>query len=394
MDNNLADVHPELLSEWSVKNSPLTPEKITYGSNKVVWWKGKCGHEWRACVKNRVRGSGCPYCSHNMVLEGFNDLASQFPQIAAEWSERNYPLRPTEVAAFANKKVWWRCSKGHEWNTLISTRSGGSNCPYCSGIILLKGFNDLATTRPELAEEWSERNLPLTPDKLNEKSRKNVWWKCKTCGYEWKSVIHSRTKGSKCPVCADRAVLIGHNDLETTEPHLLDEWDYDKNKDIIPSQISRNSMRGVWWKCFCGHVWKAKISDRTLEGKGCKVCEREYQSVFPGLVVSFYGGKKGLKVMIGSDDVIGVPLETYMPDEKLAIEFSMESEQIELLKEHICKQRRIKLVKVIYKPTDDEAEFARKIKQVFRGVHIYITSDEEEDVAFIRKRFSDWRKNH
>ena len=48
---------------------------------------------------------------------------------------------------------------------MISIRSDGSKCPYCSGYILLKGFNDFATLYPQLAEEWSDRNLPLTPDK-------------------------------------------------------------------------------------------------------------------------------------------------------------------------------------------------------------------------------------
>ena len=292
MSNSLSKVHPELISEWSDRNYPLTPDNITFGSNKIVWWKGSCGHEWQASVKSRssgencpicsgkrvvegvndlatlrpelvkewsdkntlkptevtvgshkkiiwkcklghewkatvksrtLNGTGCPYCSHNSILEGFNDLASQFPDVAAEWSERN-KMKPTRVTAFSNQKVWWKCSKGHEWNALISTRSYGSKCPYCSGIILLKGFNDLATTQPKIAEEWSERNLPLTPDMVNEKSRKNVWWKCKECGYEWKSVIHSRVKGTICPVCADRAVLSGHNDLATTDGLLLKEW--------------------------------------------------------------------------------------------------------------------------------------------------------------------------
>lgn len=49
MSNSLAKVHPELVSEWSERNFPLTPDNITYGSNKRVWWKGSCGHEWQAC---------------------------------------------------------------------------------------------------------------------------------------------------------------------------------------------------------------------------------------------------------------------------------------------------------------------------------------------------------
>ena len=39
MNNSLAEVHPELVFEWSEKNLPLTPDDITFGSNKKVWWK-------------------------------------------------------------------------------------------------------------------------------------------------------------------------------------------------------------------------------------------------------------------------------------------------------------------------------------------------------------------
>ncbi len=391
MKRMLADVSPELINEWSQRNLPLTPDSVTHGSNKIVWWNGKCGHEWRASIKNRViSGSGCPYCSHNAILEGYNDLASQKPELAAEWSARNAPLLPTQVTVFANRKAWWRCREcGNEWKTLISTRSDGSKCPYCSGYILLKGFNDFATLYPQFAEEWSDRNLPLTPDTVNDKSRKNVWWKCRTCGYEWKSVIHSRAKGAMCPVCADRAVLTGYNDLATTDPHLLDEWDFDKNTDFLPEHISRQSMYSVWWKCPLNHSYKATISDRA-SGMGCKVCDKEYKSVLPKLAIMVYAGMKKMSAKFDDDSIIGIPLESYISEEKLAIETSKPNENEYRIKQHLCKKRNIKLVYVPYGRTD-EISLLEKIKQAFRSVHIYINSDTEKDAEIIRQRFYDWR---
>ena len=47
MNNSLAEVRPELVPEWSEKNLPLKPDEITFGSNKKVWWRGACGHEWQ-----------------------------------------------------------------------------------------------------------------------------------------------------------------------------------------------------------------------------------------------------------------------------------------------------------------------------------------------------------
>ena len=391
--NDLATKHPDIAAEWSPKNFPLKPTMVSAGSHKKVIWIDKHGHEWSASVKSRVQGSGCPYCSHNLVLAGFNDLASRFPEIAAEWSERNLPLTPDKVTAFKNTRVWWKCSLGHEWYTLISTRSGGSQCPYCSGIKLLKGFNDFATKHPTLADEWSERNLPLTPDMVNEKSTKNVWWKCKTCGYEWKSVIKSRTKGSMCPVCADRAVLAGHNDLATTDPELLDEWDYDKNGDLLPTAISRNSMKIVWWKCASGHSWRAKISDRTINGKGCYLCEREFQSAFPQLLIMYYGVRNGLKVATDTDNIIGTNLDAYIPELRLAIEVeatTVTEQRYQTVKQHICNCNGIRYVKV--KHTPDLIKIAQAIKEAFRKCHIFFASNDEEDIELLRKRFLNWRK--
>ncbi len=393
--NDLATLKPDLAKEWSDKNKKLKPTMVTIGSSKKVIWIGKCGHEWIATVKNRaLTGSGCPYCSHNKILEGFNDLASQMPALAEEWSERNNPLSPKEVMVFSNRKAWWKCKDcGNEWHTLISTRSGGSKCPYCSGIILLKGFNDLATTHPDIASEWSDRNLPLTADSVNHKSRKNVWWHCNECGTEWKGVIHSRINGRQCPVCAEQKVLSGYNDLETTDSEVLSEWDYDKNTDILPSQVTRNSMRIVWWKCGLGHSYREKIAIKVTEEKKCPICEEDFRLALPRLMILFYCKMENLKVKSGSDDIIGIPLETYIEDEKLVIESEIQSERIEDLKLHLCNKRGIKLEKVPFKKNDGAITYANKIKAAFMRNHIFITSNTEEDVTNIRRLFFEWRVN-
>ena len=385
--NDLASLKPELLKEWSPSNT-IQPTEIGVGSHKKVLWIGACGHEWSAEIRNRVRGAGCPYCSHNAVLQGFNDLATVLPQVAKEWSPRNAPLKPTQVTPYANRKVWWKCEQGHEWFTLISTRAYGSKCPYCSGIKLLKGFNDLASLHPQLALEWSQKNGTLLPEDVNERSTKNVWWKCRKCGNEWKSVINARVKGTVCPVCAEREVLAGYNDLATTESQLLSEWDYEQNK-LKPTQVSRTSAKRAWWKCRHGHSWSMKINERTILNKGCRICEQEYLSLFPALAVSYYSNRKGLKAELGSDRLLGVPLETYIPSEKLAIESGSADENIEIMKAYMCKQRGIRLIKLPMKGT--ELDYADSLKRAFQSVHIFISSDTEEDVEIIKNTFERWR---
>ena len=113
MNNSLAEVHPELVSEWSEKNLTLTPDDITFGSNKKVWWRGACGHEWQTSVKARSNGEKCPICSGARVIAGINDLATLEPLLVKQWSKKN-KIKPTEVSIgslphrFKKEFLWGR----------------------------------------------------------------------------------------------------------------------------------------------------------------------------------------------------------------------------------------------------------------------------------------------
>ena len=119
--NDLATVNPKLAAEWSSENNgALKPQDVTKSSGRKVWWRHVLTdgsvHEWQATVASRSDGHGCPFCSNIRVLPGFNDLATINPELAAEWSPlKNGVLKPSDVLSGSNRKVWWRCSKGHEW---------------------------------------------------------------------------------------------------------------------------------------------------------------------------------------------------------------------------------------------------------------------------------------
>lgn len=391
--NDLRSQYPDLAAEWSNRNL-IPASKVTPGSHKKAIWNGKCGHEWSASIRSRVGGAGCPYCSHNIVLPGFNDLEYLLPEIAKEWSPRNLPLKPSQVTAYSNRKVWWRCEKGHEWNTLISTRSYGSQCPYCSGIQLLKGFNDLATLHPHLAEEWSDRNGELTPDVVNDKSTKNVWWSCGVCGNEYKAVIKSRVHGLKCPVCAERAVLLGYNDLATTDPELAADWNSKKNS-VQPTEISRHSMRPVWWKGACGHEWKDKVANRAIDKAGCIYCESDFRAVLPQLLVMLYAGQKGFKVLLQEDKTIGVPLDVYIPELRLTFLFPHKNTQREkdtlMVVKHLCEKRNIVCEIILQK---NHMDLCAAIKRGFSKVHVFINSDSVNDMSIVKRKYRKIRENH
>lgn len=195
-----------LFNEWDDErnsNEGIFMTSVMLGSKKKVWWKCEKGHIWKSSPESRKKGENCPYCSSHRVLEGFNDLQSQAPDLAKEWNyKRNNQLLPTMIAVSSNKKVWWECKYGHEWETSPNARRNGQGCPFCSNHKVLKGFNDLATSHPELVLEWNEKkNNGLTPYMVTSGSGKRVWWLCKKCGLEWQAAIKDRTRGSGCPHC-------------------------------------------------------------------------------------------------------------------------------------------------------------------------------------------------
>lgn len=274
--NDLQTVNPTLAKEWNYeKNGNLKPEHFTANSGKKVWWKCNYEHEWQAAIDSRSRGNACPYCSSNKVLKGYNDLQTVNPTLAKEWNhEKNNGLTPLDVMPNSNKKVWWKCKKGHKWQATIINRNKGSGCPYCSGNKVLKGYNDLQTVNPTLVKEWNfEKNGNLKPEHFTANSEKKVWWKCSK-GHEWQAKIYHRNNGSGCPYCSGRYAVKGENDLQTVNPALAKEWNYEKNNGLTPLDMLPNSGKKVWWKCSKGHEWEARIADRN-RGKGCPECYKE-----------------------------------------------------------------------------------------------------------------------
>ncbi len=137
---SLAETMPEVARQWHpTKNGDLTPDEITAGRFKPVWWLcDKCGHEWKASPNNRKKGVGCPCCSGRVPKIGVNDLETLFPEVVTVWDyEKNFPLMPKEFLPGSGKIVWWRCPRcSHSWQKIIRDKVKNPACPYCHSKIL------------------------------------------------------------------------------------------------------------------------------------------------------------------------------------------------------------------------------------------------------------------
>ena len=191
-------------------------------------------------------------------------LSVTHPELAAEadgWDT-------TTLTFGSHTKVVWKCDLGHRWTASIYNRSKGRGCPVCAGKQIIIGYNDLATTHPEIAKQadgWE-------PTTVVAGSNKKLPW---TCGnnHKWTTSVLSRTQGGRkklgngCAVCSGRKLLKGFNDLKTLDPDLASEaldWD--------PSDFLLGSVARKKWVCKKNHTWSQRISQRSRNGSGCPVC--------------------------------------------------------------------------------------------------------------------------
>jgi hypothetical protein len=325
----LSVTHPELAKEadgWD-------PKSLTFGSKKKVGWKCPLGHHWKVSPGARSRGNGCPYCANVLFLKGFNDFASRHPELSIEangWDpgdvfssdkeRRNWLCKnkhiwtgscanrvsgaatcpycrgriaiagendlltthpqiaeeadgwnPSEYRAGARAKVNWVCKRGHKWKAIISSRTAGRTCPYCSGRLAIQGETDLATKFPLIAAEADGWN----PSEVHHGTVSRKKWKCVE-GHSWTTGVNHRTRHkTKCPVCSNDIAMAGFNDLKTTHPEVASQasgWD--------PTTVVAGSHKRRMWKCEIGHEYVTEIHQRALGKSGCPYCAG--QKTLPG----------------------------------------------------------------------------------------------------------------
>ena len=279
--NDLQSQFPDIAAEaygWD-------PTTVTKGTDKKKDWKCKEGHIYSSSVNSRTsRGGGCPFCSGQQLLTGFNDLQTKFPDIAEEadgWD-------PTTVIAGSHKKKEWKCKFGHTWNVSVDSRtSQNSGCPICSNKKILSGFNDLQTKFPDIAKEadgWD-------PTTVIAGTGKKLGWRCRL-GHTWITACNIRTsQDTKCPICSNQKILSGFNDLQTKFPEIskeADGWD--------PTTVIAGTAKKLGWRCDLGHTWVATVDNRTTKNQGCPMCSNrqvlagfnDLQTKFPDIAAEAY----------------------------------------------------------------------------------------------------------
>lgn len=134
--NSLEVNFPNLFSEWDYNKNNTKPSEIGYGSSKKVWWICPENHSYLMSPKTRTRKGmeqNCPYCS-NRRIDSSNSLSSLKPEWVSEWNQnKNKGISPDTIGINSNKKIWWKCSEGHEWFVSPNQRiTYNTDCPNCA----------------------------------------------------------------------------------------------------------------------------------------------------------------------------------------------------------------------------------------------------------------------
>ncbi len=250
----------DLTKQWHpTRNGGLTPDDVTVGSHRSVWWKCEVApdHEWSAPVRNRARlGHGCPMCSTRTgrASRGSN-LADKHPKLAAQWhAEKNGTLRPENVTPGSTKRVWWKCfgDPPHIWDASIynrTSRQPEGECAFCAKT-RLTDCNSLLTVHPDLAAEWHPtKNGSLTAADVSRASGKKVWWRCgKEPSHEWIAMVKNRTiHKSGCPGCeaAQRAERLQIGLLESVQLNVDCQKTLLHNLDSLRAFVKQGRMKTV-----------------------------------------------------------------------------------------------------------------------------------------------------
>lgn len=283
--------HPEIIPLWHPTLNSKPASSYTKGSSQFAWWQCDQGHDWEARISAIARGTRCPYCSGRKAIVGVNDIATLHPHLVKDWHPDNTVALNT-LRPGSQEIGLWICDQGHEWTTKVRNRVNGAGCLVCAGKLVLPGYNDVATTKPDVAALWDHDNNVYTPFEVTANSDKDVNFKCSN-GHTWHQSVHRQSDvASGCSYCAGRKAEVGDNDLATTHPLIAAEWHPTANNELTVHMVTASMDRKVWWLGDCGHEWDMYIYSRTKVGKeqGCPVCS-------------------GRRVLVGFND-----LESLAPD--------------------------------------------------------------------------------
>jgi hypothetical protein len=323
-EKSVVFLYPQIASE--IVQNYTNPDKdlcfIAGKSNDKIRLKcSNCSHEWDSTIGSQAKliGERCPICRKKPLREKLsiscecgNDCFSPImkPAKTGESVAELVPNLVDELHPYKNgcfdlnnvktgyhKKIWWKCSEGHEWEALVSNRARlGVGCPKCSRARISndtrgkpkvsKISKSLESRFPEVAKFWHPTKNKLKASEVGPASEQKFWWLCER-GHE--SLTRPDTKITKtgsfpCRECEpiNRATPQPGKSFADVYPDVARFWHPTLNGDLKPTDVTPHANLYVYWICDNEHVTRALINSRA-SGFTCGECHIGTKSKIEGV---------------------------------------------------------------------------------------------------------------
>ena len=291
--NSLQTLNPEVAEEWhQTKNGDLTPNDVTFGSRKKVWWQCSKNpeHEWETAVHQRTGGdrTGCPHCSGASTSQPEIRILCELKHLLGDeevaWRERIDGIEADIFLPNHNLAIEY---DGNHWH-----KDKGETDLEKNEFFVKRGIRTIRVRHRPL-EAISEHDVIVPQKNLS-----------KTDIDQLVSCIASLT-GLSLDTYAKEPSFLNDEEfrrfvsflpspppeysLKGEYPDVAEQWDYEKNSPLKPENFSSGSNKKVWWKCPNGddHEWRTSIHQRTGEVQtGCPFCSNRRVSKTNNLLLN------------------------------------------------------------------------------------------------------------
>lgn len=263
--------YPEL-EKFYAKDNTLPYEDAIVSDYTPRNWICEKDHEFTASFyKIHDQGFRCPYCENKKALKGYNDFEHLYPVLAQDYDEEKNGNKASEVVV-SYRNVYFKCKNGHSFvRPIIRHVELNGQCPICSGTVLKKGSNDLATIYPAVILFWDYEKNEKRPDQVLATLDNSYHFVCSN-GHHFKCTLRELVENDfHCPVCEGKRVDPEKTSLQALNPELTSEFSV--NNKSTASQIAFDTSRKVLWTCpTCGEDYLYPVNERKIGDNSCPYC--------------------------------------------------------------------------------------------------------------------------
>ena len=288
--NDLVTTHPDIAAEWDYeKNGDLTPQMITHGSGKQIWWKCPVGHSYRADPLHRTnkdKPTGCSVCFSGRQTSFaeqavFYYVKMQYPD--AESRSRRLFSNSMELDIYIPSIRIGIEYDGEAWHGKNNRKAERENRKYqiCkeNDVKLIRLREKKFGNELECADYVIQVDDMYLPQNLQKVIIGLL------ASLDPKSNMATRTNSK---FFSDFDVDIKRDEkeirkymtkingsLEERYPEIAEEWHPSLNGTVNPDMVKPKSDIKYFWICpLCGNEYEASPGHR-IEGTGCPDCGRK-----------------------------------------------------------------------------------------------------------------------